>query len=119
MIARCAFAQLHYSLGLLILSTFGLLLIYALPAFMVASSIDLIRYLSLGSLAIMVLTYVPTLRFYDRSRAWGLCLPLIAVFFLAMTWTSATRYWRGERTRWKGRVYAREGDVTLSEIPSK
>ena len=119
MIARCAFAQLHYSLGFLILSTFGLLLIYALPAFMVASSIDLIRYLSLGSLAIMFLTYVPTLRFYDRSWAWALCLPLIAVFFLAMTWTSAIRYWRGELTRWKGRVYAREGVVALSEIQSK
>jgi hypothetical protein len=32
---------------------------------------------------------------------------LIAGLFLAMTWTSAIRYWRGERTRWKGRVYRR------------
>jgi hopene-associated glycosyltransferase HpnB len=119
MIARCAFAQLHYSLGLLILTTFGLLLIYALPAFMVASSIDLVRYLSLGSLAIMFLTYLPTLGFYDRSFAWALCLPFIAMFFLAMTWMSAIRYWRGERTRWKGRVYAREGVEALSEIQSR
>ena len=119
MIARCAFAQLHYSLGLLIFTTFGLLLIYAFPAFMVASSSDLIRYLALGSLALMVLTYLPTLRFYHRSWAWVLCLPLIAVFFLAMTWTSAIRYWRGERTRWKGRVYAREGVVALSETRPK
>ncbi len=99
MVARSAFAQLHYSLGLLMLCTFVLLLLYALPAFTVASSNGVMRYLSLASLGIMLLTYLPTLRFYRRSWAWALCLPLIATFFLAMTWTSAIRYWRGERTR--------------------
>jgi hypothetical protein len=39
---------------------------------------------------------------------WALGLPLIAALFLAMTWTSAIRYWRGERTRWKGRIYQRQ-----------
>jgi len=34
-------------------------------------------------------------------------LPLVAAVFLAMTWTSAIRYWGGEHTRWKGRVYRR------------
>ena len=119
MVARSAFAQLHYSHGLLILCTFVLLLLYALPAFMLASSNGVIRYLSLASLGTMLLTYLPTLRFYRRSWAWALCLPLTAVFFLAMTWTSAIRYWRGERTRWKGRVYAREGVAASSERQSK
>jgi GT2 family glycosyltransferase len=119
MVARSAFAQLHYSLGLLILCTFVLLLLYALPAFMLASSNGVIRYLSLVSLGTMLLTYLPTLRFHRRSWAWALCLPLTAVFFLAMTWTSAIRYWRGERTRWKGRVYAREGVAASSERQSK
>ena len=119
MVARSAFAQLHYSLGLLILCTFVLLLLYALPAFMLTSSNGVIRYLSLTSLGTMLLTYLPTLRFYRRSWAWALCLPLIAGFFLAMTWTSALRYWRGERTRWKGRVYAREGVAASSERQSK
>jgi hopene-associated glycosyltransferase HpnB len=112
MVARSAFAQLHYSLGLLMLCTFVLLLLYALPAFTVASSNGVMRYLSLASLGIMLLTYLPTLRFYRRSWAWALCLPLIATFFLAMTWTSAIRYWRGERTRWKGRVYKRVVGLT-------
>ena len=119
MVARSAFAQLHYSHGLLILCTFVLLLLYALPAFMLASSNGVIRYLSLASLGTMLLTYLPTLRFYRRSWAWALCLPLIAGFFLVMTWTSAIRYWRGERTRWKGRVYAREGVAASSERQSK
>jgi len=108
MVARAAFAQLRYSVGLLVLCTLAMLLVYGIPAVAVASSNIVIRGLSLGSLAIMFLTYVPILRFYNRSWAWALCLPFIAALFLAMTWTSAIRYWRGEQTRWKGRVYRRE-----------
>jgi hopene-associated glycosyltransferase HpnB len=119
MIARSAFAQLHYSLAFLILCTFVLLLLYALPAFMIASSNGVIRVLSMASLLIMLLTYLPTLRFYRRSWAWALCLPLIAAFFLAMTWTSAFRYWCGERTRWKGRVYKRAAGVALADRQSR
>jgi hopene-associated glycosyltransferase HpnB len=108
MVARTAFAQLRYSVGLLLLCTLVMLLVYQVPAFTVLSSNNLIRSLSLGSLVIMLLTYIPILRFYNRSLAWALGLPLIAALFLAMAWTSAIRYWRGERTRWKGRVYQRE-----------
>jgi hopene-associated glycosyltransferase HpnB len=108
MVARAAFAQLRYSVGLLVLCTLAMLLVYGIPAVMVASSNILMRALSLGSLAIMFLTYVPILRFYNRSWAWALCLPFTAALFLAMTWTSAIRYWRGEQTRWKGRVYRRD-----------
>jgi hopene-associated glycosyltransferase HpnB len=108
MVARTAFDQLHYAVGLLVLCTLVMVLVYQVPVLMVVSTNILIRYLSMGSLVIMVLTYVPILRFYDRSWAWALCLPLIAALFLAMTWTSAIRYWRGERTRWKGRVYKRQ-----------
>ena len=76
---------------------------------MVLSSDGAIRSLSLISLAIMISTYLPTLQFYRQTWPWALCLPLIAGFFLVMTWISALRYWRGERTRWKGRVYRRGG----------
>lgn len=107
MVARSAFAQLHYSVGLLVLCTLLMVLVYAVPMITVASSNTLMRYLSRGSLTIMLLTYIPILRFYHRSWAWALGLPLIAALFLAMTWTSAFRYWRGEHTRWKGRVYRR------------
>ena len=111
MIARCAFAQLHYSLTLLILCTIVMLLLYVLPVFLAVSLNPAFQYFSLISLSIMFLTYLPILRFYDQSSIWALCLPLIALFFLAMTWLSALRYWRGECTRWKGRVYPREAIV--------
>jgi hopene-associated glycosyltransferase HpnB len=108
MVARTAFAQLRYSVGLLVLCTLVMVLVYQVPVVMVASSNILVRYLSLGSLVIMFLTYVPILRFYHRSWAWAFGLPLVAVLFLTMTWASAIRYWRGERSRWKGRVYKRQ-----------
>ncbi len=110
MVARTAFAQLRCSVALLTLCTLVMVLAYWVPVIMFASSNALIRYLSLSSFIIMFLTYMPILRFYHRSRTWALCLPLIAALFLAMTWTSAIRYWRGERTRWKGRVYQRQVD---------
>ena len=113
MVARTAFAQLDHSTGRLILCTLVMLLAYQIPLIAVASPNILIRSLSLGSLGIMFLTYVPTLRFYHRSLTWALGLPLIAALFLAMTWTSAIRYWRGERTRWKGRIYQRQDNSAM------
>ena len=116
MVARTAFAQLHHSVGLLVLCTLVMLLVYQVPVIAVVSSNNLIRSLSVGSFVIMFLTYVPILRFYHRSLTWALSLPLIAALFLAMTWTSAIRYWRGERTRWKGRIYQRQdSSIKFSE----
>jgi hopene-associated glycosyltransferase HpnB len=115
MVARTAFAQLHHSVGLLVLCTMVMVLVYELPVVTVVSSNVLIRSLSLCSLVIMFLTYVPILRFYHRSLAWALGLPLIAALFLAMTWTSAIRYWQGERTRWKGRIYQRQDSIQFSK----
>lgn len=118
MVARTAFAQLHHSVGLLVLCTLVMLLVYQVPVITVVSSNNLIRSLSVGSFVIMFLTYVPILRFYHRSLTWALGLPLIAALFLAMTWTSAIRYWRGERTRWKGRIYQRQ-DSSIEFSKSK
>jgi len=55
-------------------------------------------------LLVMFITYIPVLGFYQRSWLWALLMPLVAGMFLGMTWTSAIRYWRGERMRWRGRT---------------
>jgi hopene-associated glycosyltransferase HpnB len=109
MVARSAFSQLHYSVARLFLCTLALLLVYVIPVALAASANNVVRFLCVISLALMFLTYIPILGFYRRSWVWALCLPFIAALFLAMTWTSALRYWRGERTRWKGRTYPRAG----------
>ncbi len=66
--------------------------------------------LAIGRLAfgLMATTYLPMLRFYGRNPAWVLGFPAVGLFYLAMTWTSAWRYWNGEKSRWKNRVYERQ-----------
>ena len=32
-----------------------------------------------------------------------------STWYLVMTWSSAIRYWRGERARWRDRQYDRDG----------
>jgi len=105
MVARTAFTQLDYSAAMLSLCSLAMILAFWAPVAALAAGSLPVRWLSAGALAVMALTYRPTLRFYGRSWAWSLGMPLIAALFLAMTWTSALRYYGGERSRWKGRVY--------------
>jgi hypothetical protein len=52
-----------------------------------------------------LIAYLPTLLFYGLSPAWALLMPLTGGLYLSMTWSSAIQYYRGVRSRWKGRVY--------------
>ena len=107
MVARTAYTQLMYKTSLLMLCTFAMLILFALPVvnLFVTTPFGLIWSLSLLALILMGLTYFPTLRFYKLSPVKILELPLLALLYLMMTWDSALRYFRGERSRWKGRVY--------------
>lgn len=106
MIARTAFTQLRYSLMLLLLCTIVLVILFIVPLAGLFTGTQGV-VLSIIALALMTLTYVPTLRFYGRSPLWALCLPAIGALYLAMTWASALDYARGRRSRWKGRDYPR------------
>lgn len=110
MVARTAFTQLGYSSAMLLACTAIMLTAYLVPVAGLALGIgsDPVSALAASlALATMFTTYLPTLRFYHRSLVWALALPLIATAYLVMTWNSAFRYWRGERSRWKGRTYGR------------
>ena len=108
MVARTAFCQLRYSRLLLLGTTAIMLVVFWLPVaglfFPTASA----KIISACALAGMLLSYVPTLRFYGRSRAWALAIPLIATLYLAMTWSSAFRFWVGAGPSWKGRFYTKD-----------
>jgi hypothetical protein len=65
------------------------------------------KIISACALAALILSYLPTLKFYGQSRGWALALPLISALYLAMTWSSAIRFWVGTGSRWKGRFYSR------------
>ena len=106
MVARTAFTQLRYSVGLLVACTFVMLLLFWAPVLILPfAGDDLVQWAALTALALMLISYLPTLCFYGRNPVWALTMPLAAALYLMMTWSSAIRYWKGERSRWKGRVY--------------
>jgi hopene-associated glycosyltransferase HpnB len=105
MVARTAFTQLRCS-SLLLAGVTGLFaLCYWLPLAGLLFPDPGARSLAGFALGAMLVTYIPTLAYYGQSRAWALTMPVVATLYLAMTWSSALRCWRGERSRWKDRVY--------------
>lgn len=105
MVARTAFTQLCYSSGWLLACSMIFIAAFWLPLLGLGAADPWIRLTAALALIGMILSYLPILRYYDLSAAWSLALPLIAALYLAMTWSSALRYWRGERSQWKARIY--------------
>jgi hopene-associated glycosyltransferase HpnB len=105
MVTRTAFTQLNYSTGWLALCTLVMLVAFCIPELALINTSIPIKITAITTRVIMVLTYVPILKFYGRSPAWAVTLPLVALLYLAMTWGSAAAYWRGRRACWKDRVY--------------
>jgi hypothetical protein len=54
--------------------------------------------------ALMVVTYIPIVRFYRLHPLWALTLPFSAAFYSWATLHSAVKYWSGRGGQWKGRV---------------
>ncbi len=113
MVVRTAFTQLRYSWLLLAVCTLLMVLCFVNPLLASFSADSLPRVLGMGAWLAMWCAYLPTLRFYRLSAAWGLLLPITGVLFLSMTWDSARRYLAGERSAWRGRKYA-AGRVSAS-----
>ena len=109
MVARTAFTQLHYSGLVLALCTAIMVLSFVVPGLGLFLPSGMAKFFSALGLAIMILCYLPTLKFYGLPGRWALALPLIGILYLAMTWTSAMRYWLGGGSHWKGRVYDSKG----------
>ncbi len=108
MVARTAYTQLHYSPILLLLCSLIMLLVYFVPIGALFTLPSQTGILGATAWLFMMISYIPTLSYYRLSPLWALTLPGIAALYLAMTWTSALRYWRGERLRWRGRILKEE-----------
>ncbi len=104
MVARTAYSQLNKSVLLLLFCTVIMVLAYVVPVFAIWQASELLTILGAATWLVMSLTYMPVLKYYQMSWLWAPLLPLIALMFLGMTWSSAIRYWRGERMRWRGRT---------------
>ncbi|HUL32739.1 MAG TPA: glycosyltransferase [Candidatus Eisenbacteria bacterium] len=106
LIARTAFTQLGYS-GLLLAGTIlAMMFTYVLPVALTFSGQPVAWRLGLAAWALMAITYLPTVRYYQVSPLWAAFLPVVAVFYTYATWLSAMRYWLGRGGQWKGRAQA-------------
>lgn len=105
LVARTAYTQLGCSLPMLVLCSLVMVTAFAVPV--AGLFADDFRPVSLSVLAaiLMAVGFSPLLKYYGQNPAMSVALPLAGVLFLAMTWTSAFRYWAGERSVWHGRVY--------------
>lgn len=109
LIARCAFAQLQHSTLRLLALTLLFVLVFWVPVAALAVAGTPARALGSIALGAMMLSYGPTLRYYGMSPLWCIAMPLIATFYLASSWYSAIRFWRGQGSEWKGRAYLASG----------
>ena len=111
MVSRSAFTQLKYSTALLILASVLMSVTLLAPiAAIVASAAGAEAHLALIAMMAwlaMSAAYWPVVSFYRLPWFFAFTLPAAGALFLAMTWTSAVRYWRGTRASWKARHYSR------------
>ncbi len=103
MIVRTAYAQLNYSVLLLIVTVAALAVTFLAPILVLPSG-RWATVLGFGAWLTMSVTYAPMLRFYGASILRAPLLPAVAAVYLAATVASAWRHWRGRGGLWKGRV---------------
>jgi len=111
MVARSAYAQLHYSPLLLIGTVVGLTLTYLAPLALTFFADGLAQYFGLVVWLMMAFAMRPTLRLYGLSALWGLALPAIAAVYMAFTLDSAYQHARGRGGMWKGRAQANVSEL--------
>lgn len=105
MVSRTAFTQLRYSAAVLVVTLLGLSLVWLVPVWAIMFGHGWRFIFGLVASALAVASYMPTLARYKVNRLWALALPMIALFYMAATLSSARDYWRGTGARWKNRDY--------------
>jgi hopene-associated glycosyltransferase HpnB len=106
MVARSAYAQLHFSRVLLLLTTLAMAVVWLVPPIAALFGHGVTRTLGAVTWAMFAVSFFPTLRRYHRSLLWAAGLPLIALFYMAATIGSAINHHLGRGVVWKGRAYA-------------
>jgi len=103
MIARTAFAQLHYSALQLLGTLTGLTITFLVPVALTFAPSPRIWLPALLAWCLMTASFLPTVTFYRLSPLWSPLLPLSALFYSYATFLSALRHWQGRGAQWKGR----------------
>ncbi|MGZ5850549.1 MAG: glycosyltransferase [Methyloceanibacter sp.] len=106
MVARSAYAELNYSPVLLLGTALGMVLTYLAAPILAIFAPFPANAVAAVAWALMMLTFLPILRFYRVSELWAVAFPLIAAVYLGFTLDSAYQHWRGRGGTWKGRSQA-------------
>ena len=106
MVSRSAYHQLGYSPLLLALTLIGLAITFLVPP-VATFATPLVPFIAAasGTLAwgLMVVAYLPTVRYHGLPDPWALTLPLAALIYGAMTASSALDHYSGRKQKWRGR----------------
>jgi hopene-associated glycosyltransferase HpnB len=105
MVSRSAFTQLNHSAILLVFTVLGMILVFVVPAYATIFGHGWVFCAGLAAYALAAINFLPTASRYRVSKLWALALPLIALFYLAATVSSALDHWRGSGASWKNRSY--------------
>ena len=101
MVSRTAFEQLNHSVLQLLLSLFGLFLVYVLPYLGLIYSLQSFETNELSihlftinmlSISMMIFTFSPTVKFYKIGKFFTFTLPFSAIIYGCMTLSSAINY---------------------------
>jgi hopene-associated glycosyltransferase HpnB len=108
MITRTAFVQLRHSMGLLLLTTLAMILVWLVPPVAAVFGHGAARWYGATAWLMLACSYIPTLHRFGRFWAWAPVLPIVALFYLTATIGSAVDHYMGWGVAWKGRAYRRQ-----------
>jgi hopene-associated glycosyltransferase HpnB len=106
MITRTAFVQLRFSWLILVATTLAMAVIWLLPPILTLTQHGAARLYGAIAWIMLIISYIPTLRRFNRSLIWAVALPVIALFYMAATIASAINHYTGRGVAWKGRAYS-------------
>ena len=106
MVSRTAYEQLNYSIFFLVISILGMFTIYLLPFLnLIIQSDYYFKIINLISINLMIISFIPTARFYNLGFVFYLSLPFSSFIYMLMTISSAYNYYFKSGNIWKGRKY--------------
>jgi len=105
MVSRSAYVQLRYSPFLLVGTVLGMALVWLVAPLAMLFGGGLAQFIGICTYAASCASFLPTLRRFNLSAAWAPALPLIAIFYVAATISSAIDHYNGAGVQWKRRSY--------------
>ena len=108
MISRTAYEQLNFSPLYLCFSIFGMCIVYLYPIlviFFFEKEQSILFLFNSLTILFLIISFRPTVRFYNLSIFYYLSLPLASLIYIMMTITSAFNFHFRKGNIWKGRKY--------------